>query len=216
MSNCIRFPLALLICLGTYLLAPAQGISFERNYGGSHVDEGSAFAFTPDGGYMVIGNTWSYGAGAADIYLLRLDSNGDTLWTRTYGGEMDDYAVAIHEIPDEGYVIVGMPGQHDPGDFIFIMGIDYNGEIQWVNEDNSLPNWVPNSTLLTAKNQLIIAGGTIPYECGDAFIAQYNLHTHRYDWIRTYGEPDFDEFFNSIKQTRDGGYIAAGRQYFST
>ena len=57
-----------------------------KTYGGDGLEEGLSVQQTTDGGYIVVGETSSYGAGNTDVYLIKTDSLGDTLWTKTYGG----------------------------------------------------------------------------------------------------------------------------------
>ncbi|MGZ3943096.1 MAG: hypothetical protein ACXVOH_14185, partial [Bacteroidia bacterium] len=67
-------------------LSPLGVKQWSRKYGDSADDVCSAIIQTNDGGYMVAGHTSSFGAGATDTYLMRLNTNGDTLWTKTFGG----------------------------------------------------------------------------------------------------------------------------------
>jgi len=79
-----------------------------RNYGGDLTEAGMSVKQTPDGGFIITGGTWSYGEGQGDVYLIRTDSEGDTLWTRTYGGNLDDIGYCIDITFDGGYIITGM------------------------------------------------------------------------------------------------------------
>ncbi|MBD3285458.1 hypothetical protein GF338_03890, partial [candidate division WOR-3 bacterium] len=62
---------------------------------------------TSDGGFMIVGETESFGAGQTDVWLLRTDSLGDTLWTRTFGGEHHDNASSGQQTSDGGFIIAG-------------------------------------------------------------------------------------------------------------
>ncbi len=55
-----------------------------KKYGGSGNDDGEYFTKTPDGGYIIVGSTESFGAGGSDVWLIKLDSLGNTQWTKTY------------------------------------------------------------------------------------------------------------------------------------
>lgn len=87
---------------------------WEHTYGGEQDDMGFSIAPTSDGGYVVQGCTWSRGAGFSDIWLLKTDASGDTLWTRTYGGPSYESTVdnqpesfSVSQTADGGYIILG-------------------------------------------------------------------------------------------------------------
>ena len=79
---------------------------FTKTYGGSDWDKAYDMVQLPDNGYVIVGETYSYGAGNNDIYIVRTTANGDTLWTRTYGGTQEDYANAVL-LDGDSLVVVG-------------------------------------------------------------------------------------------------------------
>jgi hypothetical protein len=78
-----------------------------KTYGGAQHDFGFDVMQTFDGGYLIVGDTQSFGSGWYDVYVIRTDAYGDTLWTRTYGGTQPDEAFALHPTRDGGYLICG-------------------------------------------------------------------------------------------------------------
>jgi len=84
-------------------------IVFERTYGGWDKDEGYCVQQTSDGGYILVGFTQSFGAGRKDVYIVKTDSLGNTLWTRVYGGELWGEGRHVEQTEDGGYIIVGGP-----------------------------------------------------------------------------------------------------------
>jgi hypothetical protein len=78
-----------------------------RTYGGDSSDVVFSVKQTSDGGYIVAGNTRSFGEGGSDVWIIRANSSGDTLWTKTYGGTGDDGAHAIWRTTDGGYIVAG-------------------------------------------------------------------------------------------------------------
>jgi hypothetical protein len=78
-----------------------------RTYGGAERDAAHALLQTTDGGYALAGWTESYGAGSADCWLVKTDSNGRSQWNQTYGGKDYDYAFALIQTTDENYVLAG-------------------------------------------------------------------------------------------------------------
>jgi len=68
---------------------------WEKTYGGSDWDRAHSIIQLADSGFVLVGETYSYGNGNADIYMVRTDKNGDTLWTTTYGGAENDFGNAV-------------------------------------------------------------------------------------------------------------------------
>ena len=78
-----------------------------RTYGGYEHDYAKCVKETPDGGFIIVGSTASFGAGFTDCYIVRTDASGDTLWTKTYGGYDDERAHSVDLTSDGGYIVGG-------------------------------------------------------------------------------------------------------------
>ena len=95
---------------------PNPDTLWTRTYGGSGDDWAYSVQQTTDGGYIVAGYTTSFGAGDSDFYLVKTNSQGDTLWTRTYGGSSDDWAYSVQQTADGGYIVAGYTMSFGAGD----------------------------------------------------------------------------------------------------
>ncbi|MBU1637400.1 hypothetical protein KKC97_07015, partial [bacterium] len=105
---------------------------WSKSYGGSETDKCQSVIVTADGGYAMAGWTESYGNGGADYWLVRLDTNGDTLWTHAYGGNSDDYCFSVVQVSDGGYVLAGQTytfGTGTPN--YWMVRTDSNGHELW-------------------------------------------------------------------------------------
>lgn len=106
---------------------------WEKTYGGSDWDKADALTqVAEDSGFVLVGDTYSYGAGNRDMYIVRTDKNGDTIWTKTYGGALDDYATGVL-IDGDSIVVCGGTESYGSGmrDGI-ILKMDLDGNIGWV------------------------------------------------------------------------------------
>lgn len=89
-------------------LKPDGDTLWTKRYGGSFQDYGESIDITADGGYIVCGYTDTFGAGQEDIYVIKLNTMGDTLWTRTFGDEGTDEAYSIAQASDGGLILAGI------------------------------------------------------------------------------------------------------------
>lgn len=134
---------SLLVVLGVSLIfsgslfAQAPDVLWSKSYGDSETDWGNDVRETPDGGFITVGRTASYGQGGSDIWLIRTNSDGDTLWTRTFGGEGEDEGQAVRMTGDGGFVITGWvtgtTNGHSNEDLVVIK-TDSTGNLEWQQE----------------------------------------------------------------------------------
>ncbi len=140
------------------------GKVWEKTYGGPWSDYGQAICQTDDGGYMVVGTTESYGAGGSDVYALKIDASGDTVWTRAFGGPSWDGGASVVQTYDHHYVI---GGYYTAGDTdIYLVMIDTDGNEIWSSTISS-GNEDTYSIATTDNGGLIAAGTTDAFGDGN-------------------------------------------------
>ncbi len=125
-------------------------IIWQKTYGGNDLERCGVIQQIADGGYIVAGYTYSFGAGEYDIWILKLDSEGNISWQKTYGGSGNDYTRSIQQTTDGGYIVAGSS---------YILKLDVNGNISW----QRTYEWIngPSSARTiqqTAGGEFIVAG----------------------------------------------------------
>lgn len=88
-------------------VGPQGSILWQTTFGGHEMDSSAAGILTPDGGVLAVGYTRSFGAGAADLWCIKLDREGRVQWQQAYGGAGFDDGLAVTTTPDGGYVLTG-------------------------------------------------------------------------------------------------------------
>ena len=113
-------------------LDPLGDISWQKTYGGSSVDGVTTIQQTADEGFIMAGWTSSFGVRDADMWVLKLGSDGDVSWQKTYGGDGEDYPVSIQQTSDQGFVIGGWTTSYSAeGRDCWIIKLDNTGTISW-------------------------------------------------------------------------------------
>ena len=191
---------------------PMSGISFAKTYGGTV--GASSIQQTSDGGYIVAGLTYSFGAGRYDLFLIKTDANGNVQWAKTYGGTDDDYAYSVQQTSDGVYIVAGYTESFGAGSGdIFLIKTDANGNIQWAKTYGGIYWDEAYSVRQTSDGGYIVAGFTGSFGAGysDVFLVKTDANGNII-WAKTYGGIDRDEA-SSVQQTSDSGYIVAGWTY---
>jgi hypothetical protein len=186
-------------------------MEWENSFGGTGWDEIFSIVQTKDGGFVTTGSVWSKGAGRGDVYLLKLNKNGDLVWDKTFGGSEDDEAYSIIKTEDGDYMVAGFTVTEDTGDRnIWVIKLDKNGNKVWDRTFGGTSEDWANSIIQTEDKGYMVAGWTKSMGAGktDVWIVKLNKSGNLV-WDKTFGGSENDEA-HSIIQTDDGGYIVAG------
>ncbi|MDK9699664.1 MAG: hypothetical protein OEM52_05920 [bacterium] len=133
---------------------------WSRLYGLSGWNNGMDLTTTTDGGFAAVGMCNGNDNGTTgDVWLLRCDANGDTLWTRTFGGANYDYANSICLFGDIGYAVTGVNKSIVPGSpSLWTIITDLNGNLLWEQAITDGSATVGNSIIQAADGDLVVAG----------------------------------------------------------
>jgi len=192
--------------------------AWTRVYGPGQ-ESGICVQKTLDGGYVVLGRTSSFGNGKGDAWLLKTDSNGDTLWSRTYGGEEMDEGKCVRQTSDEGYIITGVTSSFGVAEFdmdLWMVKTDSVGDTLWTRiyrgEQTGDFKWDAGWCVeQTSDDGYIVIGDNRSFSSIGHFLWLLKLDSMGDTlWTRLYSGSSEGAGY-SIQQTSDGGYIATGQ-----
>ena len=186
-------------------------ITFQKTFGGTGVDEGQSVQQTTDGGYIISGATFSYGAGTVDVYLIKTNANGDALWTKTFGGTGDDLGNSVEQTTDGGYIIAGYTYGFGAGIVdVYLIRTNATGDTLWTKTFGGTDQDFGYSVKQTTDSGFIIAGTTRSFGAGyeDIYLIKTNANGDTL-WTKTFGGAGEDIGY-SVQQTSDGGYLIGG------
>ncbi len=186
--------------------------TWTKTFGGSNWDFAYSIAVTNDGGYAIAGGTYSYGKGNEDMYLVKLNANGDTVWTKTYGGINDDEARSVKQTSDGGYILTGFTkslGDID-GDS-YTIRTDPNGDTLWTYKYSGAQEDCSYDIIENTLGQFKTVGNTEVIGNTEGFSVRISATGNflSYDY---YGGADEDGL-NGVAQAPGFGFAVLGYTY---
>ncbi len=188
-------------------------LQWTKTIGGPYYEIGESLIQTSDGGYAIAGYTKSFGAEYPDVYVVKLDSNGNLQWTKTIGGPYYDRGYSLIQTSDGGYAIAGYTESFGAGgEDVYVVKLDANGNLQWTKTIGGKEGETGRSLIQTSDGGYAIAGTLYPFEAEDWDVYVVKLDANgNLQWTKTIGGKDFEfEDGYSLIQTSDGGYAIAG------
>ncbi|HXC04197.1 MAG TPA: T9SS type A sorting domain-containing protein [Bacteroidia bacterium] len=185
---------------------------WQKTYGGTDWDFAYALKETPDGGFILCGLTFSRGAGNGDLYLIRTRSNGDTVWTRTFGGAGCDIGNSITLSGDSLYTIAGSTtsfGGHDTS--IYLIQVDTNGVLRNSKTYGCMRNSVAWSIAPTDDKGYVIMGGMDSVYSGirGQMLLKTDAHGNQ-QWIEQLTNGTWTDIGKDVVQAKDASFLIAG------
>ncbi|WP_452228886.1 T9SS type B sorting domain-containing protein [Lacinutrix sp. MEBiC02404] len=220
--------LFLLAALHTFAQVP--NIAWSKNYGGTQADLGKKIIQTTDLGYLVAGDTYSNDGdvtsnnGGYDVFLLKLNPDGDIIWKKTYGGSLNDNVSWVDQTSDGGYIISATSYSNDfdvsvnkgSADY-WIFKIDSLGNLQWEKTFGGTGYDFCRKVEETFDGNFIVTGysnsndGDVTGAHGnyDFWVLKLNA-SGNIMWKNAIGGSDID-ISTSIVETTDNGYLVSGK-----
>lgn len=195
-----------------YLIkADAQGNQvWAHTFGGEGDEAGNGVLQCPDGGYLIIGRTSTFGAGGYDLWLIKTDQDGQEDWNSTYGGSNDDFGYSIQPTPDDGYVIAGYTESFGNGQAdIWLIKTDAQGNQIWSRTFGGEGSDFGGSVKPTNDGGFVIVGETHSVGSGgDVWLIKTDENGNA-QWETTFGGVYLDGGYPGVCVT-DGGYVICG------
>jgi hypothetical protein len=192
-------------------------ILWERPFGGTSNDEALAVNQTQDDGYILTGYTKSNSAGEKDLWVIKLNPQGDLEWYKTFGGPYDDEGRDVIESRDGEYIVTGYtlaPGGQ--GKDLWILKLDRKGNKidEFVLHSKTVKGGRPPQdigfSIKEATDGTYVIAGTTDSTPNNPDYWLININSSNMIWEQKFGGNKPDEAY-SVDITEDGGYILAGR-----
>ena len=189
-------------------------IQWQKNIGGGSYEIGNSIQETSDHGFILSGQTYSYGNLDGDYYLVKTDSIGNTQWQKTYAQQGLQESHYVQKSPDGGFILVGDADSLSNGlgdTDIWLVKTDSNGDTLWTRTIGGAKKDGGKTVEYTSDGGLIIAGITRSF--GLTNPNYYLVKTDSLgiiEWYNsTYGSENHDHAYRGI-ETSDGGFAEFG------
>lgn len=151
--------------IGVIKLDKNGEIVWQKSIAGTNYDISVSIANTSDNGFIVAGYTNSFGAGSYDIWLIKLDNNGEIIWQKTFGGPTEDLLSSIIKTKDNNFVITGFTKIAGFNNYdVLVFKIDNDGQILWNKIIGGLNDDTGNSVTETTYGDLVLVGNTKSFQ----------------------------------------------------
>lgn len=210
---------------------------WDKTFGGNENDSGESIIQTTDGGFLIIGYSFSdisgdkteKNRGSADFWVIKINSQGNKIWDKTFGGNSFEIVTSCTATSDGGFAIVGPSSSNISNEKTekargyqdyWVIKFDNNGKKIWdktLGGDIESTN-IPSSIISTLDGGLIIGGTSNSKSANektensvydDLWIVKLDSKGQKI-WDKTFGDKNQIEHFISITSTNDEGFIFAG------
>jgi len=164
---------------------------WKKTYGGEDWDFAYSVIQTYDSGYVFCGETYNNSNGYSDVYIVKTNPIGDTLWTRSYGGSLIDKGNSVIETSDSNIVVAGVTNTVSDSSQVYILKLTPNGTLLWDSIYGGSFYDVANSIIETTNGNYVINGTTTSFNMSND-LDYYLIRTDKD------GVPIWENFFGSV------------------
>lgn len=188
---------------------------FQKVYGGTKEDYGYNLAASADSGYVVVGQTNSFGNGGYDGLITKLNRKGNVLWSKALGGSGDEALYAIGNTSDGGFIVCGQTKSYGnaAGD-AWLVKLDASGNVEWSRKygDGNVNGEAAFGVTQLSDGGYAIAG-THKYSPGvaDGFVVRTDSQGNVL-WSKSYGNSNSDQCHSVVE---DGNYLVVTGFYYA-
>ena len=184
-------------------------ILWTKTYGGAQDEVLLSCSQTHDGGFILSGYTKTWAQGISDGYIVRVDKNGDTLWTKNIGGLTTDQFACGIPTNDQGFVFTGFSSVYMMGDQMYIVKTDHNGDTLWTQLEGGGHQDYGKCIIQTSDNGYASLGHT--WSQGNesmGYLVRLNQSGH-VTWWNAFGDTG-EEYCRWFDQNEDNSFTIAG------
>jgi len=194
---------------------PNGNMLWNKTYGGPLLEIANFVQQTSDGGYILFGSTYSFGAGSSDFWLVKTDAAGNEQWNKTYGGTTDDYGFSAVETLN-GYALAGSTSSYGAGVYDFwLIRTDQLGNAMWNKTYGGNAYDEAWSILQTANHDFILAGWTESFGAGssDCWLVETD-ELGNMQWNITWGGTNYDCAYSALQCSDENLVLTGATQSF--
>ncbi|MFX1343115.1 MAG: hypothetical protein ACFFAL_10555 [Promethearchaeota archaeon] len=180
-------------------------------FGGALDDIGWDLIEVSSGGFLISGQTESFGAGNTDVWLIRVDASGTHLWNHTFGGLYDEWGWSVLEVSTGGFAIAGRTASWGAGSNDFwLIRTDADGNHLWNKTYGGIDSDAGRELVEVSGGGFAIIGATQSYGAGssDVWLIRTDADGNQL-WSRTFGGITSDSA-RSLVEVSTGGFAIAG------
>ncbi len=189
-------------------------VIWSKTYGGNNLDHATSFAITQTNEYLITGYSNSFGTGNYDIFLMKIDSNGNLIWCNSYGKEKNDRATSIIKTSDGNFIVAGYTQSFGiSGSDFLCMKLNSDGKISWAKIYKGYTNDLAYTVTELPNGNYAIGGNTLSFGGGNKDLLLLGINPQgNILWSKTYGGSDF-EGIGKMVGTPDEGILITGWTY---